>query len=493
MDERAAEQQDIAAVEDPSRGEGDAPPSRQGSGTEGWRRWWALALGSLALSGALAGWVALARVPPFNGWFHDGTLFRRLLVVHVDLALVVWLAAALVALLHRLAPVTARPGARLAELGWTLSVTGVVAMVLGASRGGDPVMANYVPVVDDPLFLGGLGLVALGLLGGLLPALLSPPAPDAGRAAWRLARAGAVTMVAAAAAFGLALRLVPDGLSARAHWEQVMWGGGHLMQGAYLALLIAAWAHLADRLGMASPVRGPLASLLGAWLVLGALGAPLLLSQGTASPLAVDGFSDWMRWALTPMVLVAAWAAWRWRPDAGEHLDATRRTVARRVVRGGAVMLLAGMALGFAISGPNTVVPAHYHASIGAVTLGAMGLGLLVYAEDGLRLGRAVRWQPVLFATGQLVFAAGFALCGADGMPRKTFGAEQQVLTDAQLAGLVTMGVGGLLALAGGLWFLGLGALWARRRASGCAARPVHRPARPLGSPGAVRPAGGRP
>ncbi len=446
----------------------------EGGAVESWRRWWVLALGSLALSGMIAGFVAAARVPPLHGFFSDGSFFRRLLVVHVDLALIVWLSASLVALLGRLAPPSSRGALRLSECGWFLALGGVLSMLLGAARGGVPVMANYVPVVDEPFFLVGLVSVGVGLAFGLLASLFAPPAPDADRSAWTFARAGAVTMLAALAAFGIAWRMVPEGLGVRARFEQIVWGGGHLMQGGHLALLLAVWAHLASRLRGPSRHPAMLARWGSGWLVMSSLGSLWLYVRGTASPWAVDGFTDWMRWALGPLVVAAVpWARATAR-GMGDGVSGFS-PVLRGVVRGGVGMLALGMGLGLVISGPTTMIPAHYHASIGAVTLAAMGWGLWIFARGGVGRGDVVRWQPRLFAVGQAVFALGFALCGADGMPRKTFGSEQIVLTEAQRAGLLTMGLGGLLALAGGLWFLALGGLWLLR---GGGVRPRRRATR---------------
>ena len=130
-------------------------------------------------------------------------------------------------------------------------------------------------------------------------------------------------------------------------------------------------------------------------------------------------------------------------------------------------LTLLGFILGAMIRGSNTVVPAHYHASIGAVTVAFMAVTQLLLEPLGLslprRFPRLVAWQPVLFGIGQSIFAAGFALAGAAGMERKVYGVEQ-VRSATQTVGLAIMGIGGLIAVAGGLLFLAIvGAAWRRR------------------------------
>ena len=76
---------------------------------------------------------------------------------------------------------------------------------------------------------------------------------------------------------------------------------------------------------------------------------------------------------------------------------------------------------------------------------------------------RAAAWQPALYGSGMLIFAGGFALAGAHGMGRKMYGAEQTTRGMAETIGLGLMGIGGFVAIAGGLLFLGIvAAAWWR-------------------------------
>ena len=57
------------------------------------RRWVLLAVGSLLTSGVLALFLVVARTPFFSRFVTDPAFFRRCLVVHVDLSLLVWIYA----------------------------------------------------------------------------------------------------------------------------------------------------------------------------------------------------------------------------------------------------------------------------------------------------------------------------------------------------------------------------------------------------------------
>lgn len=109
------------------------------------------------------------------------------------------------------------------------------------------------------------------------------------------------------------------------------------------------------------------------------------------------------------------------------------------------------------IGGANTVVTAHYHGTIGAVTLALMGL------SHGLRpvFGREVAPAPLvcrqlrLYGFGILLMMAGLAVAGIAGPPRKVPGKVGLELGPEFLARLV-MGLGGTLATAGILLFVAL-------------------------------------
>jgi cytochrome c oxidase subunit 1 len=118
-----------------------------------------------------------------------------------------------------------------------------------------------------------------------------------------------------------------------------------------------------------------------------------------------------------------------------------------------------GFALGALIRGSTTLVPGHYHCAIGAVTIALMAVAYEFCTTAG-PVGlipapwRRARWQLLLFGSGQAVFGLGFALAGAYGMGRKQYGVEQHVRSLGEYLGLTVMGLGGLVAVVGGVFFL---------------------------------------
>ena len=119
------------------------------------RAWFKFAIGSLVLAGLLSLLLVVGRLP-FLGWlFTDPLFFKRALVVHVDLAIVVWFQAGTLAFLGlALGPRLPRG---LTAVSLALAATGIIGLLVGALMpGAQPVLSNYVPVIDHPIFFGGL-------------------------------------------------------------------------------------------------------------------------------------------------------------------------------------------------------------------------------------------------------------------------------------------------------------------------------------------------
>jgi heme/copper-type cytochrome/quinol oxidase subunit 1 len=120
------------------------------------------------------------------------------------------------------------------------------------------------------------------------------------------------------------------------------------------------------------------------------------------------------------------------------------------------LLFSAGGVLAFMIRGINVVVPAHYHGSIVGVTLAFMGLTFGLLPQLGWRqpLPRWARWQPLVYGGGQLMHILGLAWSGGYGVQRKVAGTQQVLSSLPEKIGMGMMGLGGLIAIIGGLMFV---------------------------------------
>jgi len=425
----------------------------------GARRWFLFAVGSLVLAGLLSLTLVVGRLP-FLGWlFTDPLFFKRALVVHVDLAMVVWFQAGTAAFLAlglgRRIPSAVQAAAGL------LGVGGIAAMLAGALMpGAQPILANYVPVIDHPVFITGLvcwfagtGIYFAAAL--TVPAGEESPLPDDALVALR---ASAAANLIALATFVAAWRTTLSGLPAIGYYELLAWGGGHVLQAANVAMMLGLWLLLLSRWsGRTVLSPGAVRWLLTALVLPHAL-LPVLASGGTSTPAYTETATLLMRWTIFPVVLIVLGLGIRHvvHHHAGRPAGGDWRLTG---LAGSATLTVLGFVLGSLIRGSSTLVPGHYHCAIGAVTLALMTAAYdfcALVAPAGARTP-ALRWtrlQLLLFGGGQAVFGLGFALAGAYGLGRKQYGVEQHVRSLGEYLGLGVMGLGGLVAVAGGLFFL---------------------------------------
>lgn len=434
------------------------------------RAWLGLAVGSLLIAGLFAVVLVVGRMPPFVSWVTDPLFFKRCLVVHVDLALVLWFYA-FVCSLHFLLPVE-RSQRWLSYIGIRVAMVGMILLISAVCvRGVQPVLANYVPVLDHPFFLWGLAAFGAGISLCLVDGRLLPGG-EAQEGALRLPAAARPGVRAAGVAFLLAMitflvgaLTTPSWLPTQSYFEQIMWGGGHVLQFASAIAMVTVW------LILLTPLVGELISrrssaILFGLLILPLLGAPVLAGRGAE---ARTDFTALMRWGIFPVVTIFLVACLRavWRAQREGRLERWDPRFTGFAIS--AALTVLGFGLGAMIRGSNTIVPAHYHASIGAVTVSFMAVSFVLIEPLGLRLpeGRLRRWaawQPLLFGCGQMIFAGGFAVAGAYGAARKAYGAEQTIRSSGEWTGLVVMGLGGLVAVAGGVLFLVImGFAWRHR------------------------------
>ncbi|MEA3276368.1 MAG: cbb3-type cytochrome c oxidase subunit I [Pseudomonadota bacterium] len=416
--------------------------------------WLVLGITALALAGLFAILLVVARAPGTSALFPTQDFFRVALIVHVDQSVLIWFLA-FAGVLWSLANAARR-------LSWIAFATATGGCLLVAAApffgAADPLLNNYVPVLDHPLFLVALAIFGLG---ALLQVIAYLPRVFGGLS-WRdppavgIATAAIATLIA-----GISLLWTWSGLApawqGKAYYEYLFWGPGHVLQFAYTQLMLVAWLWLARAVGR--PIGLP-NRWQSAILVLGVL--PLLLVVVLHALYAPDsaearlGFTRLMQYgnglAAVPIGLLLTIALIRRR---GAAMTEPLRPEYRALVAS-LVLFFAGGALGAAIAGVNTIIPAHYHGSIVAVTLALMGLTYQLLPELGFgrAVGRMARWQPAVYGAGQLLHIAGLAASGAMGIQRKTAGAAQGLEGVWAKTFMGIMGLGGLLAVIGGILFV---------------------------------------
>lgn len=427
------------------------------------RGWCAIAIGSLAIAGIFALLLAVSRIPGIEtlfawpiGFFHKG------LVIHVVFSFVVWFLAIFGALLVIATRAVAGPAPRLAGLGRAAMGAMAAALPLlfvpALLDRGEATLNNYVPTIIDPIYYGGLLVMAVAMVLAVTRLLVNLPGRGAVKQPMVLAvvACSAVYLVALVC-FAMSYALLADQVPSYAFNEELFWGGGHVLQFLNTQMLIVAWAFLAG--AVFAPVAGfGRAAMIATFFLAGValLGPWFYVIYPPFAAEQMLAFTN-LQYALGPAAVGVALAIGAraskgtlpWREPAFLCLTLS------------AALFMVGGAFGLFVDGADTRTPAHYHGVIAAVTLAFMGLFYALFLPALGRSptrGKALRSQIFLFSGGQLMACIGLFLAGGFGAPRKTAGAAQGLQDVGAVIGMAMNGLGALIAIIGGIMFIWIAA-----------------------------------
>ncbi len=425
------------------------------------RRWLQLGVLALAIAGLFAILLVLSRAPGMELLFPWIDFFRTALVVHVDQSVLIW-SLAMAGVIWSLAGVPTT-GVRVwgSHLAFVLTLMGTLGIAASAFIGeGAPLMNNYVPVLQRPLFFIALGLVGAGVVVRLVLLLSGLRRTDFFGDPQGLISVAALTV---AVACGMALGVLfytwlslPSALDGVAYYEYLFWGAGHVLQFAYTQMLLLAWLLLLQASGVKLPVSPRLVNgllLLGLLPILWTL--VIYLNHAPVSAGMRVAFTRLMQYGgglpAIPVGLLVLYSLFRAR---------NRATGAERPLRMALwfslLLFASGGFIALLIRGVNTMIPAHYHGSIVGVTLALMGFAYLLLPALGYARveGRLATAQPIVYGVGQILHISGLAFSGFMGIQRKTAGTAQGLESIQAKLAMGVMGIGGLLAVIGGILFV---------------------------------------
>ena len=418
--------------------------------------WLWLGIASLVGAGLFAILLVLSRTPYIQDIFPWVDFFHTALVVHVDLSVLLWFMA-FAGVLWSL-----NSSSKYIGVGWlALALASVGAAVIVLSpfiAAGKPLMSNYVPVIQSTFFFTGLVVFAIGVAVLVLRSLIAVPTSDlwkGGEGSIRIGfYAASISTVFALAAFGWSYYIILDIYESTQYYDLLFWGGGHVLQFTYSLLMLAGWLWLADACGAKTPLTPRLAS---GFLVLGLLPVfyvPVIYLSFVGDMGAyMEQFTQLMKvggaFAPVPLGLAVLYG-----------VGAARRTPAtnpqRAALISSIILFAVGGGISLMIGDSNTIITAHYHGTGGAISLAFMGLAFHLLPRLGYR-EPDLKWatlMPYIYGAGQLLHIIGLLWSGGYGVQRKVAGAAQGLHGFAQTAGMGLMGLGGLIAVVGGIMFL---------------------------------------
>ena len=418
--------------------------------------WLSLGLGSLIIAGIFSILLVLSRVPQAQHFIPWLDFFHTSIVIHVDMSVLIWF------LSYGCLVWTITTKRLNSTVGWVaLGFAAIGTIIIGASPflgAGDPLMNNYVPVLRHPLFFSGLILFGIGVtllvIAGLKPDSFNIEDNES------VLRIGSYTalLITAVAIISLfwAWLEIPRDTEDHGYFEYLFWGSGHTVQFAYTQLMLVSWLWLYASLGKQIAFSH---KTIAAILILGAL--PVLLTPvihtlyGSFSLEYREHFTTLMRLGGGIAALPIGLLVFIGLMKKGSPLSEEQKPINNAIIA--SILLFgAGGALGFMTHGVNTIIPAHYHGSIVGVTLAFMGLTYYLLPRLGFSapVSKLARRQPYIYASGQFIHISALAIGGAMGIQRKTAGAAQGLDSVTAKAVMGIMGLGGLIAIIGGIIFL---------------------------------------
>lgn len=406
------------------------------------RPWFIFSILSLGISGFFALIVAISRTPL---WFRflPEDYFHYALIGHVDLSIVLWLTGFIHLLWNKFFSI------KKDRISLVLSYAGLCLLTFSVLfKLGSPVVNNYIPVLNHPVFTTGLILFLLAFYYKVIR--LAKPSLK-----YVLASDSILSNLASGIQIGLILSLsliispfiVEKTDDIKLFYERLFWIPGHIQQFLYGAVLISLWYYLSafereeekHRSLRFLSVIFPFTSLL------------LLFSQflypdpliREAKIIVLLSFSIGLG---IPIFIHIFYIIKNFRPSSSVTSISLLFSILLYIL--GAVIAYLGL------KEEDLRIPAHYHGAITSLTMALMGISYTLLTELGLEPVRPKRakTQLTIFGAGMVLFVVGLYIAGKAGAPRKTFGAITEDLT--ALIGLSIMGFGAIFAVTGGILFI---------------------------------------
>ena len=315
-------------------------------------------------------------------------------------------------------------------------------------------------MLESPLFLSGLVVFGLGATLLVLRSLLTTPRigqqlDGQGALGFGL-NAGGVATAVALLCFAWSWIVLPTSLHGKAYYEILFWGGGHALQFTWTLLMLVAWLWLANACGARIVLSPRITVLLLLLALAGVFVTPVAYLAHDVTSVEHRNLLTWaMRLGGGPAIVPVALAAVLGVLTVRLSNDAALRPL-RAALLSSVLLFAAGGVIGVFIHGSNVRIPAHYHGSIVGVTLALMGAVYRILPALGYQApqGRMATLQPWLYGMGQLMHIIGLVWSGGYGVQRKVAGTDQVLRSTAEVAGMGLMGLGGLIAIIGGLLFV---------------------------------------
>ena len=443
---------------------------------------------ALALAGFYSIVLVILRTPQLSQIISDKSVFKSSLVIHVNLSVLAWLLS--------ITCIIWSYGSRrlyFSNIFSKLALAGIALMTISPLIGqSNPIMNNYVPILENVWFIIGLSLFGSSILYFSILVFINSFHDFSLKEEKYTAQILPVVKLTSSlmyimvwGCFALSYKEVMAlsnifPIEIDYYYELLFWSGGHLLQFIYTQIVMFVWLVLAELwIGKRLIYYKVYSSLfiinfiLSLFVFYGHLAYQMSEYEFTAF------FTKHMQYCggIAPTLLMAVLII--------EIFKFTRiknnLTFAAIAFMASILVFFAGGLIGVLISGINLSIPAHYHGSIVGISIGFLGFAYIfcfrdsVFARPDQTLSKKLftfslslkqpiygsnsiscysKWpniQLIIITFGQLLHIAGLALAGGYGILRKNPNGEIALAAKFYMG---MLGGGGLIAIIGGLMFV---------------------------------------
>ncbi|MCC8460438.1 MAG: cbb3-type cytochrome c oxidase subunit I [Candidatus Megaira endosymbiont of Carteria cerasiformis] len=443
---------------------------------------------ALALAGFYSIVLVILRTPQLSQIISDKSVFKSSLVIHVNLSVLAWLLS--------ITCIIWSYGSRrlyFSNIFSKLALAGIALMTISPLIGqSNPIMNNYVPILENVWFIIGLSLFGSSILYFSILVFINSFHDFSLKEEKYTAQilpvvkfTSSLMYIMVWGCFALSYKEVMAlsnifPIEIDYYYELLFWSGGHLLQFIYTQIVMFVWLVLAELwIGKRLIYYKVYSSLfiinfiLSLFVFYGHLAYQMPEYEFTAF------FTKHMQYCggIAPTLLMAVLII--------EIFKFTRiknnLTFAAIAFMASILVFFAGGLIGVLISGINLSIPAHYHGSIVGISIGFLGFAYIFCFRDsgfatpdqtlskklftfslslkqpiygGNSLSCYSKWpniQLIIITFGQLLHIAGLALAGGYGILRKNPDGEIALAAKFYMG---MLGGGGLIAIIGGLMFV---------------------------------------
>jgi hypothetical protein len=475
--------------------------------------WLKLGILSLGFAGLYSIILVVLRTPQLSSFSPNPHIFKSALIIHVNLSVLIWLLSITASVwgemslrgeakprrgnlmkqykIPEIATLSTFARNDVFHLYPKLAFLATLLIAISPVAGHNPVMNNYIPMLENIVFILGLSLFGVTLLLYAINILYFFDWRNLNNLINFTILSTIIMFILSFVCFGWSdnglqniIEIIP--IEIEFYYELLFWSGGHLLQFIYTQILIFIWVILFREL-IARELKFQKFYLFLLYLnfIFG-----IIILFGHISYDIIDGafkefYTNHMKYlgGIAPVLCLVGMGVElvcysrvslchsresgnlekkEWIP-ASAGMTSNHRVIKTTLLCSITLFLLGGL-IAMNITGINVVIPAHYHGSIVGISIACMGYvscrGLTTASKNN-KMDTAIKSRYdihygmtlaiYLLTFGQILHILGLALAGGYGVMRKD---PNSVMPMSAKLLMGMMGGGGLIAIVGGLMFV---------------------------------------